>query len=42
MSTSVVQALPSLQWAGQLPSHFSPASTTALPQRGGQSESFAE
>jgi hypothetical protein len=40
ISVSVVQALPSLQLAGQLPSHFSPASTTLLPQTGWQSTSL--
>jgi hypothetical protein len=37
---SVVQTLPSLQLAGQLPSHVSPASTAPLPQRTLQSLSL--
>jgi len=40
LRTSVVQALPSLQVAGQLPSHFSVPSTMPLPHRGWQSESL--
>jgi len=40
VSESIVQALPSLQLAGQLPSHTSPASTCPLPQLAEQSVSL--
>jgi hypothetical protein len=42
VSVSTVQALPSLQLDGQLPSQVSPVSTTPLPQVFEQSESTAE
>src|SRR5262245_40382777 len=40
VSVSMVQALPSVQSAGQLPSQVSPASTTLLPHEAEQSESL--
>jgi len=39
-SVSIVQLLPSLQVAGQLPSQFSPGSMTPFPQYGEQSLSL--
>jgi hypothetical protein len=41
VSVSIVQALPSLQVTGQLPSQVSPLSTTLSPQNGEQSLSLA-
>ncbi len=41
VSRSMVQAMPSLQEVGQLPSQLSPGSSTPLPQLAEQSESVA-